>query len=185
MSYQDIRNAREGFVDMGIGDNLIRWEARIIGVSAFIALLVYNYGFVKALAVGLGCIVIVPVLIGLIPIVAWIFGIIFSIGWAFIAYFIGGAILGDSPIAGAVVAVFAFTCSLFMHKVFAGLGYSSVQKHVIDSIDETRNNTENVMNEIYSVSATEQQKIQNGFCSNCGARIKIDGNFCQKCGSRL
>lgn len=61
-----------------------------------------------------------PWLMGLIEVFAWIATVLFSLIWAVIGYFIGGAILGDSSIAGVIVAVVIFICSFFAHKVFAG-----------------------------------------------------------------
>ena len=41
MSYQDIRDSREGFVNMGAGDKLIRIESKILAVITFILMLAY------------------------------------------------------------------------------------------------------------------------------------------------
>lgn len=140
MSYQDIRDAREGFVDLDIGDKIVRIESFIVGVACFIGALALGMGFVVAIIAGGVVAFVLPWLIGLVEIFAWIATILFSLIWALIGYFIGGAILGDSPIAGGIIAVAIFIASFFAHKVFAGLGYSSLTKHVIDSIDQIRDN---------------------------------------------
>ena len=111
MSYNDIRNAREGFVDMGIGDSLIKLESRILGIALFIVMLVYDYGFVNALIAGIACMVVFPILIGLIPFLGWLFGIVFSVGWAVIGYLIGAIITEDIVIVGILVGVVAFIIS--------------------------------------------------------------------------
>ena len=105
MYFDFLRDTREGFVDMRIGDKLILVESIIIGVISFIVMLINDYEFVVSLVVGLGCIVVVPTLVGLVPVIAWIVGIVFSLIWAVISYFIGDAILGDSPVAGGIMSV--------------------------------------------------------------------------------
>lgn len=182
MSYNDIRNAREGFVDSAIGDSLIKTESIIIGIVAFIALLIKGSGFITALVVGVGCVFVVPIIIGLIPSVARFFGIAFSIIWAVIGYFLGGAILGDSWIAGGIIALIVFFISSFKHKVFAGLGYSSVTKHMLDSVDGIRDNTAHMSNGFNENN--EQNVAGNSYCSSCGAPLKAGANFCTKCGGR-
>lgn len=176
MSYQDIRDAREGFVRSDIGDRLVRIEAFIMGVICFIGLMALHKGFGIAVVTGVVVAFVLPWLMGLIEVFAWIATILFSLIWAVIGYFIGGAILGDSPVAGGIVAVLIFICSFFVHKVFAGLGYSSVEKHVMDSIDDTRDNTANIAN--MGQSATIR------YCSSCGARLDSGVHFCNQCGAR-
>lgn len=173
MSYQDIRDTREGFVRSDIGDRLVRIEAFIVGVVCFIGLLALHKGFGIALITGGVVAFVLPWLMGLIEVFAWIATVLFSLIWAVIGYFIGGAILGDSPIAGAIVAEVIFICSFFAHKVFAGLGYSSVERHVMDSIDQTRDNTANL-----------GQPVSAKYCSSCGTRLNAGANFCNNCGAR-
>lgn len=185
MDYHDIRRTREGFVDMDAGDNLMRLEARIIGVVAFFALwLAMGIGFFSALVIGIACCVIVPWLVGLIESVAIVFSFIFSFVWAFLGYFIGGAILGDSPLAGAIVAIIIFMISMFQHKVFAGIGYSSVQKHVIDSVDDIRQNTANTANVMNTPTIQQTPANTIVYCRNCGNALQAGDQFCNKCGSR-
>ena len=177
MSYNDIRNAREGFVDMGIGDSLIKLESRILGIALFIVMLVYDYGFVNALIAGLACMIVFPILIGLIPFLGWLFGIVFSVGWAVIGYLIGAIITEDNVIVGILVGVVAFIISIFKHKVFSGLGYTTITKHVMDSIDETRDNTAELVEDTFTEEFV--------FCPNCGTKSEAGNNFCKKCGARL
>ena len=174
MSYQDIRNAREGFVRSDIGDKLIRIEAFIVGLACFIGLLALEMGFVIALITGVIVAFVLPWLVGLIEIFAWIATVVFSLVWAVIGYFIGGALLGDSPVAGVLVAVILFLCSFFAHKVFAGLGYSSTEKHVMDSLDQTVENTANL----------QQQQNAVKYCPFCGVRLDAGAGFCKSCGAR-
>lgn len=174
MSYQNIRDTREGFVRSGIGDRLVRIEAVIVGIIGFcLCMFGFKTGFVTSLIVGVMIVIVLPWLMGLIEVFAWVVITVFSLVWAFAGYFIGGAILGDSPVAGAIVAILIFICSFFVHKVFAGLGYSSVEKHVIDSVDETRDNTAH-LNPSSGVR----------FCSSCGTRLGAGVHFCNKCGSK-
>ena len=178
MSYQDIRNTREGFVDSGIGDKIIKIESIILGIVVFIlALTQMKTGFVTALVAGIVVAFVFPWLTGLIEIFAWFVTILFSLVWAFLAYFIGGAILGDSPVAGALVAIVVFIVSFFVHKVFAGLGYSSIQKHMLDSGDAIVENTANINQTVNNISPAG-----NTFCHFCGAPLKDGANFCGKCG---
>lgn len=176
MSYQNIRDSREGFVRSDIGDKLVRIEAFIMGVVCFIGLLTLHKGIGISIVAGVVIAFVLPWLMGLVQIFAWIATILFSLIWAVLGYFIGGAILGDSPVAGGIIAVLIFICSFFVHKVFAGLGYSSVEKHVMDSIDETRDNTSNIAN--------MGQPAATRYCSSCGARLEAGVNFCNKCGAR-
>lgn len=142
MSYRDIRDAREGFVDMSVGDGIIKVESIILGIVAFIfGMTNLNLDFVVALLIGFVIAIVFPWLTGLIVAFAWFVTIVFSLAWAVVGYFIGGAILGDSPVAGAIVAIIAFIISFYLHKIFAGLGYTTVEKHVIDSVDEINENT--------------------------------------------
>lgn len=186
MSFQNIRDTREGFVDMSTGDNLMKLEARSIGIAAFFALwLAAGVGFFPALVIGSVSCLVVPWLVGMIPAVAIVFSVVFSFAWAFIGYFIGGALLGDSVVAGILVAAIIFIISLFKHKVFAGIGYSSVEKHVIDSVDDIRQNTANTVNVINASSAVQPTQAKAVmYCTNCGEVLNVGDKFCNKCGSR-
>lgn len=178
MSYRNIRNAREGFVDSGIGDGIIKTESIILGIAIFIfALVQMQASIISALIAGGVVAFIFPWLTGLIEIFAWIVTIVFSLIWAVLAYFIGGAIMGDSPIAGILAAILVFIVSFFVHKVFAGLGYSSVTKHILDTGDEIQNNTSNINQTLNNVVSS-----QGAFCHFCGASLKPGANFCSKCG---
>ena len=188
MSYRNIRDAREGFVDMGAGDGLIKVESIILGIAIFIAGMArFGWGFTTALVVGLVVAFVFPWLTGLISIFAWFVTILFSLIWSVIGYFIGGAILGNSPIAGAIVALIVFIISFNLHKIFAGLGYSSVDSHVIDSLDEVADNTAYTAYTAKNISS-QVNKMQEGnnviFCKNCGTQLKVGTTFCMKCGSR-
>lgn len=180
MSFQDIRDTREGFVRADIGDRLISIESKIIGVVAFFALwLGANQSFLVALVVAAVCIVVVPWLVGLISIFAWIVTIAFSLAWAIIGYFIGGAILGDSALAGAIVAIIVFVISFFLHKVFAGLGFNSVEKYALDTGEEIRDNTQNI-----NQNLNNTMEAQTTFCTSCGTPMKVGAKFCNKCGKQ-
>ena len=188
MSYRNVRDAREGFVNMGAGDGLIRTESIILGIAIFIVGMTnYGWDFMVALVVGLVVAFVFPWLTGLISIFAWFVTIVFSLIWAVIGYFIGGAILGDSPIAGVIVALIVFIISFHLHKVYAGLGYSSVDRHVIDSLDETADNTSYTAHTTKNISS-QVNKMQRGnnvcYCSSCGTPLKVGTKFCMKCGSQ-
>lgn len=142
MSYRNIRDAREGFVDMDMGDKIIHIESIIMGIGAFIIGIAFmDLGLVVSLVVGGLVAFVFPWLVGLFTIFAWIATIVFSLIWAIVGYFIGGALLGDSVIAGIIVAIIVFISSFFAHKVFAGLGFSSITSHVMNSVDEIASNT--------------------------------------------
>ena len=142
MSYRDIRDAREGFVDMDMGDKIIHIESIIMGIAGFIVGIAFlDLGLVVSLIVGGMVAFVFPWLVGLFTIFAWIATIFFSLVWAVVGYFIGGALLGNSVIAGVLVAIIVFISSFFAHKVFAGLGFSSLTSHVINSVDEIASNT--------------------------------------------
>lgn len=79
MSYQDIRNAREGFVRSDIGDKLVRIEAFIVGVLCFSGLIALGKSFGVAVFTGIVVSAILPWLMGLIPAFAWIAAIVFSL----------------------------------------------------------------------------------------------------------
>ena len=59
----------------------------------------------------------------------------------FIGYLLAGIMGIDTPIIGVLVAVIVFIVSFFLHKVFAGLGYSSVTKLELDAMQSTNANT--------------------------------------------
>lgn len=183
MGFNSIRNAREGFVDMSAGDKLIRIESIILGIAVFIGMLCLHTGFFPALIVGALIMFLFPWLVGLIEVFAWIATIVFSLIWAVIGYFIGGALLGDSVIGGIIVAIIIFTGSFFLHKIFAGLGYHSVEKHVIDSIDSTRDNTAQMANAMTN-NYSQSQGSTSKFCSNCGAKLDTNAHYCNSCGSK-
>ncbi len=180
MSYQNIRDTREGFVNMGAGDRLIKIESKILAVVAFILMLAYfKMGIISALVVGLVVGFVFPWLVGLIEFFAWVATIAFSAVWAVVGYFLTGAIGGDSPVIGVIGAIIVFIVSFFLHKIFAGLGYSSVEKHALDAWDNTSNNTEQMKNSI-----NEMQNINSvKYCSKCGTALDSEAGFCTKCGS--
>ena len=67
MSFQDIRDAREGFVRENIGDRLIKIESFVVGVIAFFVLAGYTeIGFLKSLIIGSVIAKVLPWLIGLL-----------------------------------------------------------------------------------------------------------------------
>lgn len=181
MGFNNIRDAREGFVDMSAGDKLIGVESKILGIVTFIGMLCLHTGFFPALIVGILVMFVFPWLVGLVEIIAWIAAIVFSLVWAIIGYFIGGALLGDSVLGGIVVAIIIFTASFFLHKIFGGLGYHSVEKHVIDSVDATRNNTAQTANSMVNIEA---QMSSGMFCTKCGARMTANQVYCSSCGSK-
>lgn len=183
MSFRNITDTREGFVNMRAGDKLIRIESIIMGIILFFAAIAtFDMGFVKALILGIVVAVVFPWLTGLIESFAWIVTIVFSIIWAVVGYLVGGAILGDSAFAGAVIAIIVFIVSFFLHKIFAGLGYSSVEKHVINSMDTTANNTTYTATKINNLVSNVSQKT---YCSNCGTELKSGVKFCNKCGNKV
>lgn len=158
MSYDDIRNAREGFVDMRAGDSLIRIESIILAVISFIAgLAYYKLGFVSALIVAVIVAGVFPWLAGLIKIFAWIIAILFSFLWAVIAYFIIGECIDAS--AGVVAALIVFIASFFMHKIFSGLGFASLEKIKLDSMRSTSQNTSQISNAITQIANESKSSI--------------------------
>ncbi len=163
---------------MGVGDKLIRFEAFVLGIAVFIiALVQMGWGIAAALVSGIVVAFVFPWLTGLIEVFAWFVAIVFSFIWAVIAYFIGGALLGDSAIAGILVAILVFVISFFLHKVFAGLGYSSVEKHIIDTGDQIQRNTMPINQNVNDVI-----QVQSIFCQACGAKLKAEAKFCGNCG---
>lgn len=194
MSYEDIRNTREGFVDMGAGDLLVKIESKIVGVVAFIGLLCMQKGFFASLILGIIIGGAFPWLVGLVPGFAWIAITVFSLIWSVIGYFVGGAILGNSAIAGALVAIIIFVISFFLHKIFAGLGFSSVERIKLDAIKNIEKNTEtlntvNYNNVTYSQTTSDESVSQDvqqvAYCYKCGARLRNGMRFCTKCGSQV
>ena len=140
--YDNLQDLREGFVSSRTGHKLVKAESIILGIVGFIvALMNTSVGFIGALLVGLVISLAFPALISFIPVLAWISGIVFSLLWAIIGYFIGGSLLGNSAAAGLIVAMIIFAVSLFSHRVFAGLGYVSVEKIKLDSLAETAQNS--------------------------------------------
>lgn len=144
MSLENLRDNKEGFVSTGSGDRLIGFETKLIGIIAFfVCLLHYDKGFFISLLVGGFIMFIIPNLIMFIEFLAWPFIILFSVLWAFFSYNIGAMIFGDSSIAKLVIGIIVFIISFFSHKVSLNLGYSSVESHVINSIDDIKENTKN------------------------------------------
>lgn len=146
MSYQDIRDSREGFVNMGAGDKLIRIESKILAIITFILMLAYfKSGIISALIVAALIGGVFPWLVGLVKAFAWCAAVVFSLIWAVVGFFIGYLLAGimgiDTPIIGVLVAIIVFIVSFFLHKVFAGLGYSSVTKLELDAMQSTNANT--------------------------------------------
>lgn len=185
MSYQDIRNTREGFVDMGAGDKLIRIESKILAIVVFIVLLAYlKMGVGQALIAGVVVGFVFPWLVGLVEFFAWVATIIFSVIWAGIGYFIAGALGGDSPVIGAIGAIIIFVASFFLHKIFAGLGYSSVEKHALDAWDNTSDNTAQTRDIARNIGDTLEKDMGNvKYCQKCGTAMDANAKFCAKCGS--
>lgn len=185
MSYQDIRNTREGFVDMGAGDKLIRIESKILAVLVFILMLAYfKMGIVSALIAGAVIGFVFPWLVGLVEFFAWVVTIVFSVVWAGIGYFIAGAIGGDSVAIGVIGAIIIFIASFFLHKIFAGLGYSSVEKHALDAWDNNSNNTAQTRDMVNDIGNSLEKDMSNiKYCPKCGTALEGDAKFCAKCGS--
>jgi len=177
MNYDDIRDMREGFVDMGEGDGLVKWETRIVAVIIFIlSLTIWDCSFIKSLIIAIVFAVLFPILIGTIPILGKIAAVFFSIVWAAVGWFIGAAILGTG--VGIIAAILAGSGSFFCHRVFSGLGYASVEKIELDNLSQISSNTA-------QMAATSQvERNAANFCPNCGSQIK-GGNFCPNCGNRI
>lgn len=182
MSYQDIRNTREGFVDSGAGDRIIRIESKIVAIVAFVLMLTYfEKGIIPALIAGVVVGFVFPWLVGLIEFFAWVATIVFSVIWAIIGYFLGGAVGGVA--VGVIVAIIIFIVSFFLHKVFAGLGYSSVTKHALDALDETRDNTAQTRDSVNTFQNNVESNVNNiKYCPNCGTALDKDARFCTNCG---
>lgn len=176
MSYQDIRDSKEGFVRGDIGDGFVRLECFFLGLGAFLGLWkggVMN--FIPSLAIGVIITNALPWLIGLIDIFAWIAAVVFSIVWAAVGGVLGYLIFEGSIIAAIMGAIFMFICSFFGHKVFAGIGYVSEKKTMIDSVTSMSSNLESINNAV-----SNNMK----YCSNCGQPVKIGANFCESCGQK-
>ncbi len=203
--YHNIRNIREGFVQSDTGDGLVRAESVIIGIVLFfLCLLYFKIGPAASAVLGIGIGGAFPYLIGLVKIFAWIAIAVFSVFWAIVGYFIGGAILGNSPAAGFVVAIMCFIFSVFAHKVFAGIGYVSKDKYVLDTMEydsETLGKIANHLSNLQNSRSgnTSEEKIENtkrnpseednrtvfNYCPNCGNKIKSGENFCANCGIKV
>lgn len=148
--YQHIRDYNDGFVDSSIGDTLVYIESRIVGVIFFFVLLFAGESFVSALILAILCIFVIPWLISRIKILGWLFGLIFSLLWGVLSWFVlcfitdvftGGLdVSTESTIVLASIIITAV--SMFKHKVFSGIGFRSVKRHIIDAIDRIRYNTE-------------------------------------------
>lgn len=180
MSYEDIRDTREGFVRMDVGDKLIGIESKFLAIVTLIVMWVaLDTDFITALIAGVVVGFLFPWLVGLIGFFAWVVTIVFSLMWAVIGYFIAGALGGDSPIIGVIGAVIVFILSFFLHKVFAGLGYSSVEKHSMDAWDNTAANTAQINR---SLNAMDTSNVK--YCVKCGTKLAADAGFCTKCGSQ-
>lgn len=186
MSYRHIRNLREGIVDMGAGDGIMKIESVLIGIVIFFYMLIgADAGFITSLIVGLLLIIVTPVIVGLIPVVAWIFAVIFSLIWAILAYFIAGALLGVG--AGVICALIALIISFYLHKIFGGLGYSSLTKIHMDSVQQTSANTAQT-NQILSEAVSnlsEQISSKAEYCPFCGTKLSGTEKFCGNCGAQL
>ena len=186
MSYQDIRDAREGFVRSDIGDGMIKVESVIIGIITFFLLINNDMGFFKSLMIAILVIAVTPVLVGLIKPLAIVAAILFSIIWGYVGYVIGCLATNDNIFVGVIGFIILCSFSLLCHRVFSGLGFQSVEKHVIDSIDQTRDNTAEIrnnqsgQNEVHSSSDKKAN-----FCSNCGIKIEFKTKFCPECGNKL
>lgn len=121
-----IRDIREGFVDGDIGDRLVSIESKLIGIIGFfVSLIHFDFGLGKSAFIALMLCVLIPCLVGLVEIFAIIFSIAFSTIWAFLGYFVAAMITGSS-LAGILVALIVFVLCIFVHKVFAGIGYESI-----------------------------------------------------------
>ena len=206
MNYQHIRNAREGFVDMRSGDKLIRLESRLIGIAFFFYMLIgADAGFATSLIAGLLLVLIVPWIVGLIPVIAMVFAVVFSVAWAVLVYFIVGA-LANVPV-GVICALIVLIMSFYLHKIFAGIGFSSITKILIDSVQQISENTAGtekthnirdnikinqiinvekdgrIMNNIFSKS--HNQISVKAYCHNCGTKLNGTEKFCGNCGTKL
>ncbi|MCH5251291.1 MAG: hypothetical protein J1E98_15245 [Lachnospiraceae bacterium] len=186
MSYQRIRNTREGFVDMSAGDGLIKMESWLIGVVVFFYMLIgADAGFISSLIAGLLLVILVPWIVGLLPAVAMIFAICFSVAWAILVYFIAGALLGVP--AGVICALIVLIISFYLHKIFGGLGYSSLTKIHMDSVRQTSANTaktNQILSEAVS-NASEQVSNKAEYCPFCGTKLNGTEKFCGSCGAQL
>jgi len=179
--FNHIRDAREGFVDMSAGDKLLKVESIILGIVAFIYFIAKTeVGFFPSLIIAAVVAIVFPWLVGLIEIFAWIVTILFSIIWAVISYFIGGSLF-NSAFAGVLIALLVFTISFFLHKIFAGLNFSSITSIMVDSNMRTERNTA-ATNEI--LHNNSQSQSQSAICSHCGATLKPEAKFCNMCGNR-
>ncbi|RKI41199.1 zinc-ribbon domain-containing protein [bacterium D16-51] len=180
MSYQTIRDTREGFVNMGAGDKLIKVESKLLAIVTLLVMwLALDTGFITALITGAVIAFLFPWLVGLIEFFAWVVAIVFSLIWAVGGYFLAGALGGDSPAIGVIGAIIVFIISFFLHKIFAGLGYSSVEKHSMDAWDNTAANTAQT-NQTLNEMNTSNVK----YCSKCGIKVAADAKFCTECGSQ-
>lgn len=147
MDYRDIQNTREGFYSSDAGEKFIRKESIIVGIIAvLLSWLLFKWNIFASLGVGIAVGVVFPWLVGLFKWFAWVVTIIFSVIWGAFGYGIGYLIFNfifhvESIIPAIIVAGIVFAISFVNHRIFAGLGYESVEKHVISSIDEIRDNT--------------------------------------------
>lgn len=148
--YQHIRNYNDGFVDSSIGDNLIYIESRISGVIFFFTLLLTGEGIVSASILAVLCILVIPWLISRFKIIGWFFGLVFSLVWGFLSWYIlcfitdvfAGGLDAGTEASIILASVVIAAVSMFKHKVFSGIGYKSVKRHMIDTLDRIAYNTE-------------------------------------------
>lgn len=182
MSYDDIRDAREGYVRGDFGDALIKIESVLIGIAVGFAFL---YGVkltpVQCIIIAILVMVVVPWLVGTITILAWIVAILFSLVWAAIGFVAGYFIFNHSYLIGIVTALVIFVLSFFCHKVFAGIGLQSARKFRDEALDDIRNNTNDIRN---NTNQQPEAEVQIRFCSSCGAELKEGDSFCNKCGTK-
>lgn len=210
MSYQDIRNTREGFVNADAGDKIVKFESRILGIVSFFALLIKGESFVFSLIVGILIFGVFPYLIGLVSVFGWIAAILFSGIWAFVGYFVIGALTNNNIGAGVVAAIIVFIISFFLHKIFSGLNFVSVEKRKIDVLDSINNGVNpsplqkpNPLQKVKAMvdefkegynatkavgdDATQSQNMNQSpavkYCAKCGVKLEINDSFCKGCGA--
>lgn len=148
--YQHIRDYNDGLVDSSIGDALVYIESRIVGSILFFVLLFNGEGFVSSLIMAILGIIVIPWVISRSKALGWLFGLIFSLLWGFLSWyficlitdvFFGGL---EASTEGTIILASALisAVSMFRHKVFSGIGFKSVRRHVLDTLDRIRYNTE-------------------------------------------
>lgn len=93
-----------------------------------------------------------------------------------VAVFTGIVVSAILPWLMGLIPAFAWIAAIVFSLVWATLGYISISKYLMNSIDKIKENVANSSNAVQPITGLR--------CSSCGTSFDVEVNFCGTCGVR-